>query len=109
MLPAQPKEENNQFKNKNQPELPNKLYGSLTKKELKKKHSSRLVGGWRWAAVVEKMCDKVAAGGPGGQGSGRRTGQSHICVQINREELLGSDTYHATQCSSAGKIKPWNL
>ena len=28
--------------------------------------------------------------------------QSHICVQINREEQLGSETDHITQGSSAG-------
>ena len=40
-----PKKDNNQFKNKEQPELTeNHLHGSPTTKELKK-HSSRLVGG----------------------------------------------------------------
>ena len=51
-----------------------KLYGSLTTKELKKKHSSRLVGGaeeeQRWAAGVGRTFRKAAAGGPGRQGSG---------------------------------------
>ena len=32
-----------------------KLYGSLTTKELKKKHSSRLVGGWKQEDKVERM------------------------------------------------------
>ena len=36
------------------------LYGSPTTKELKKKHSSRLVGGAEWT------CSKVVAGGLGG-------------------------------------------
>ena len=36
------------------------LYGSPTTKELKKKHSSRPVGG------AERTCSKAAAGGQGG-------------------------------------------
>ena len=36
--------DNNKFKNNNQNSQKLKLYGSLTSKELKKKHSSRLVG-----------------------------------------------------------------
>ena len=59
------------------------LYGSLTTKELKKKHSSRLVGG------VERTCGKV---------DGWWTGWSHICRQINLEEQLGS----VTDCSIKG-------
>ena len=38
----------------------------------------------------------------GGKGSGWRTGRSHICVHINWEEQLGSETDHATQGSSGG-------
>ena len=41
------------------------LYGSPTSKELKKKHSSRWVGGAEMGNQVEGMCDKPAAGGPG--------------------------------------------
>ena len=37
------------------------------------------------------------------QGSSWRTRWSHICVQINQEEQLGSKTDHATQGSSMGK------
>ena len=33
--------------------------------ELKQKHSSRLVEGWRQAAGVERTCGKEVAGGPG--------------------------------------------
>ena len=40
------KKDNNKLKNKYQPEVPDtEAYGSLTTKELKKKHSSRPVGG----------------------------------------------------------------
>ena len=76
------------------------LYGSLTTKELKKKHLFRLVG------EAERMHSKAAAGGPGGRGGGWRL---HICVQINQEEKLGSETDHATQGSSMGKPKPQSL
>ena len=46
------------------------LYGIPTTKELKKKHSSRLVGRWR----------------------GLPESQWHNCMQINQEEQLGSET-----------------
>ena len=49
------------------------------------------------------MNEKVAAGGPDGQGSSWQSGHSHIPVWINREEQLGSETDHTTQGSSAGK------
>ena len=39
-----------------------KLYGSLTTKELKKKHSSRPVGGAEMGSWAEKTCSKAAAG-----------------------------------------------
>ena len=41
------------------------LYGSPTTKELKKKHSSRLVGGAEMGSREEKTHGKAAAGGPG--------------------------------------------
>ena len=37
------------------------------------------------------------------QGGSWRMGRSHICVQINGEEQLESETDHATQGSSVGK------
>ena len=40
------------------------LYGSLTTKELKKKHSFRLIGGVETGSRAERMHGKVAAGGP---------------------------------------------
>ena len=76
-----------------------KLYGSLTTKELKKK-LSRLVGGAEGKRV------KVAAAGPGHlgrRGSGWQSGWSHICVRMNWEEPLGSETDCTTQGSSVGK------
>ena len=53
--------------------------------------------------------DRKRGGGDKEQGSGWRTRQtrlrleSHIQVQINQEEQLGSETDYATQGSSAGK------
>ena len=41
------------------------LYGSLTTKELKKKHSSRPVGGEEMGSRVERTHSKAAAGGLG--------------------------------------------
>ena len=74
--------------------LENRTVESPTTKELKKKHSSKPVGG-------------AETGTWGGedlqQGSGWTTSWSHICMGINREEHLGSETDHATQGSSAGK------
>ena len=70
------------------------LYGRPTTKELKKKLSSRAEGG-------------VEMGNWGGkdsrQGSSWQAGWSHIWVQINREEQLGSKTDRATQGFSEGK------
>ena len=43
-----------------------KLYGSLTTKELKKKHSPRLVRGVEMGSQAERLCGKVVAGGPAG-------------------------------------------
>ena len=69
------------------------LYGSLTIKELKNKHSSRLLGG-------------VETGSQGGedslQGSSWQSRQSNICMWINWEEQLESETDCATQGSSIG-------
>ena len=40
------------------------LYGSLTTKEIKKKHSSRPVGGAEMGSWVERTRSNTAAGGP---------------------------------------------
>ena len=67
------KKDNNEFKNKNQPELPeNKLYGSPTTKELKKKHSSTLVG---WVEM--------------GSQHGKDTWQGSICRTVVGEAVAG--------------------
>ena len=42
-------------------------------------------------------------GGDSWQGGNWQTRQSHVCVQINWKEQLGSETDHATQGSSVGK------
>ena len=61
------KKDNNKFKNKNQPGLTENLTvwkEVKTTKELKKKHSPRLVGGVETSSRVERTHSKAAAGGP---------------------------------------------
>ena len=70
------------------------LCGSPTTKELKKKHPSRLVEGAEMGSWSGEDMQ---------QGSGWQTRQSHIHLQINWEEQLGSKTDHTTQGSSSGK------
>ena len=41
------------------------MYGSPTTKELKKKHSSRLVGWTEMGSWRERTCGKAVVGGPG--------------------------------------------
>ena len=86
------------------------LYGSPTTKELKKKHSSRLVGAaetdssYHWRGSESRQWLEEQGGQGGGTWQGRLwTGRSHILVQINWEEQLGSDTDLASQSSSARK------
>ena len=74
-----------------------KLYGSPTTKELKKKHSSKLVGG------AERAHGKVETKGLGWKWRWLAERRSHFCVWINQEEQLGSKTDRTTQGSSAGK------
>ena len=38
-----------------------------------------------------------------GQGGSWQTGRSHICMPINQEEQLGTQTDHTTQGSNTGK------
>ena len=78
-----------------------KLYGSLTTKELKKKHSSRLVGRAEMGSWGRED-SRHGSGWRTGVGGGWWRGWSHICMQINRKEQLGSKTDHATQGSSQG-------
>ena len=68
-------------------------------KELKK-HSSRLVGGVEMGNLGREDVQ---------EGNSWRIGRYHICLWINQEEQLGSDTDHTPQSSSTGKIKPHNL
>ena len=71
------------------------LYGSPTAKELKKKHSSRPVGGVKTGSWVERTPGKVAAGGLRNAvdcGAGRA-----------RQQLADPATDNATQGSSSEK------
>ena len=56
--------------------------------------------GQGWAIEAERTRGKAVAGGLSRQGSNWWTGWSHICVQINWQEQLGSKTDYATQGSS---------
>ena len=78
------------------------MYGSPTTKEIKKKHSPRPIGGVEMGSQAE-MTHCKAAGWRTRQGCDWRSGRSHIHVQINREEQLGSKTDRATQGSNRGK------
>ena len=78
-----------------QPELmENRTAKKSETKEIKNKHSSRLVRGVEVGYHVRE--DKW-------QGSGWQTRQSHTCMQINQEEQLGSERDCTTQGSSMGK------
>ena len=57
------------------------LYGSPTTKELKKKHSSRLVGGAEIGSRGEEASQ---------QGCSWQNGQSHNCVWITRKDNWGA-------------------
>ena len=70
------------------------VYESRTTKELKKKQSFRQVGGTEMGGWGRE--DRW-------QGGGWRTRRSNICVWINQEEQLGSETDHTAQGSSMGK------
>ena len=62
------KKDNNKLKKKKKTQNCQKieLYGSTTTKELKKKHSPRMVGGVETGSRAERMCDNKAARGPDG-------------------------------------------
>ena len=76
------------------------LYGSLTTKELKKKHLFRLVGRAKTAAWVKKIRGKAAEEGWSKCSSGW---WSHIRLRMKWEEQLGRETDCTTQGSSVGK------
>ena len=80
-----------------------KLYGSPTTKELKKKHSSRLVKGVEIGSQGGEDSWQGCGWRMSGHGSSLQSGGSHICMWINQEEQQGSETHQATQGSSAGK------
>ena len=95
MSPRKTKADNNKFKNKKRPELTeNPTVWKSDNQGIKE----------------EKFIQTGIRGGDGQlgredlwQGGGWCSGQSHICVQINPEEQLGSEIDCATQGSSADK------
>ena len=99
------KKDNNKFKNKTTRTDGKSNYirlGSPTANELKKKHSSRPVGG---AEASSKGGEASRQGGSWRtrMGGGWQSRWSHICMWINQKEQLGSKTDHTTQGSSVGK------
>ena len=89
------KEDNNQFKNKNQPQLLGNQTIWKSNNQGVKVETFIQTGrrgreeqlGWRGLTARQHLVD----------------GQSHIHVWVNQEEKLGSETNHTTQGSSAGK------
>ena len=73
-----------------------KLYGSPTTKELKKKHSSRPVGGAETGSQGTEDSQ---------QGSGWQSGWSYICMRINPEEC----NRPCNPGFQLGETKPQNL
>ena len=100
---ATKKEGQQQIKKKKKTELQKiKLYGSPTTKSLEKKHSSRLVGGTEMGSHGGED-SQHGSGWWTRQGSDWQSRWPHICMWINREEQLGSETDHTTQGSSTRK------
>ena len=94
-LLAQPKEGQQQFKNKTQPQLTEnqtvwKSDNQGIKEETFIQTCRRSRNGQRCREDSEK-------------GGSLQTGEYHIHVQINGEEQLGNKTDHTTQGSSTGK------
>ena len=74
------KDDKNKYQNERQLELTEtKQCGSLTTKELKKKHSSRPVGGAETGGRVERTPSKAAAGRPGKVVAGELGGSTFRC------------------------------
>ena len=94
-LLAQPKLGNNQFKNNKQPELPENITVW--------KSSNQGVKEETFIQPSRRGREEQLGREDSQQGSGWQTGRSHIHVQINQEEQLGSWTDRETQGSSAEK------
>ena len=95
MLPCTNKRTTTNLKTKNNQNCQKvKLPGNVTTKELKKKHSSRPIGGAEMGSQGRGYMQ---------QGEGWRIRRSHISVQIYQEEQLRREKDHATQGFSAEK------
>ena len=92
------------FKNKNNQNCQKiELYVSPTTKELKRKHSLRLVGGVEMGSQGGEDAWQGSGWQTGGQGRSWWTRWSHIWVWINQEEQMGREIDQATQGSSVWK------
>ena len=77
------------------------MYGSPTTKEIKKKQSSRLVGGAETGRQAERTHCKVAAGGPS-EVVDCGAGWAKLQLAV-RQQLVDLVTDPATQSSSMGE------
>ena len=84
-----------------------KLYGSPTTKELKKKHSSRLVGGAEMSSQADRICSKAAAGRLGNVVAGGAGGP--IFVSTKPGGTTGEQDRLCYPGFQRGKTKPQNL
>ena len=122
-LLTQPKEGQQQFKNKNRPELTeNRTVWKSDNQGDKDETFIQTIGGVEMGSWVERTHSKSAAGGPSevadcGMGWAKLQLEdptrswladpvAHICAQINREERRGSEADRTTQSCRAGELKP---
>ena len=102
-LLAQPKEGQQQFKNKKQPELTENQI--IWKSDNQRNKEETFIQTSRRAETSRQGGEDSPQGGSWwtGQGGGWWSGQPHICMWVNQEEQLWSETDHTTQGSSVGK------
>ena len=84
------------------------LYGSLTTKELKKKHSFRPVGGVEMGSWAERTPAKVAAGGLGWVATGKVCGPTNLCAD-KPGRTTGKQDRPSNLGFQCGEIKSQNL
>ena len=97
------KKDNNKFKNKKQPELTENQTVWKSDNQGVKEETFIQTGRRGGDGQPGREDSWQGSGWRTGRGNGLQTGQSYICMQINWEEQLGSETDLTTQGSSAGK------
>ena len=95
------KKDNNQFKRKKQPELPeNQTVWKSDNQGVKEE--TFIQAGRRGGDGQPGGEDSQQGSGLGVQSAGWWTGGFHISVQISQEEKMGCETDHTTQGSNTG-------